>query len=198
MKTILTIAILLPLLNYGAQPPKTFKLVNTERSPRWTFRVEYYEATNGCCQIWISDYHNKTKRAFLYDYERSATVCFSEDEKYLVVNDYCGSSEASPFLFRRTKGPAYEKVKNADLESVAWETAARNQGFSKSDVFDHRYSEVPCWLGESNKLLIHAWGYSGGERSLNDWFCIYDVKTKKVSFDLSLVNAGSYKLLHAE
>lgn len=126
------------------------------------------------------------------------TVCISPDEKWLVVNDYCGSNEATPVLFRRTRGISYARVKDVDLDDVAWEAAARNQGFSASEVFDHRYSEVLCWLGESGKLIIHAWGYYGGVRSLDDWFCIYDVKNRTVSSDLSSVNAGVYRLLKAE
>lgn len=199
MKNILTIALLLPVLGYAVQPAKTFTLQSTELSPKWTFSVEYYlNESNGCRQLWISDYHNPTNRASLYDYDRSATVCFSPNEKWLVVNDYSGSSEAAPVLFWRARGMSYTRVKDVDLDSIAWEAAARNQGFSASEVFDHRYSEVLCWLGESGKLLIHAWGYYGGVRSLDDWFCIYDVTNRKVSFDLSSVNVGAYRLLNAK
>lgn len=199
MNRMLTITVLLPVLSWAAQPPKTFTLASTERSPRCTLTVEYYlNETNGCRQLWISDYHNPRNRVLLYDYDRSATVCFSPDEKWLVVNDYCGSSEAASVLFRRAKGILFERVKDLDLDSIAWSAAAREQRFSPSDVFDHQYSEVLCWLGESGKLVIHAWGYYGGVRSLDDWFCIFDVTTRKVSFDLSSVNAGSYRKLHSE
>ena len=73
---------------------------------------------------------------------------------------------------------------------------AANQGFSKSEVFDHQYSEVLCWLEDSDQLILHAWGHYGGERSLHDWFCIYNVRTGKVSYDLSSFNVGSYRILN--
>ena len=44
-------------------------------------------------------------------------------------------------------------------------------------------------------MIIRAWGYYSGEYSLDDWFCIYDVNGGKVSYGLSNVNAGSYRVI---
>ncbi len=197
MKILTALIILLPLFNaHGAKSEKPLALDRGEPSPQWTFRVECGDnPTNGLHQIWISDFHDPTHRVLQYEYERAATVCVSPDEKWLVVNDYAGSNTAHPILFRRNRGIQFSPLKDVDLEKIAWDAAAVNQGFPASQVFDHQYSEVLCWLGDSGKVIIRAWGYYSGEYSLDEWFCIYDVNSGKVSFDLSNINAGSYRVI---
>ncbi len=180
----------------AGQPPREFKLSHEEHSIGGSFVAEHYvRDSNEVRRIWIAAGENSTNRAFLFEHGRSATVLFSPDEKWLVVNNYEGSTDASPILFRQKRGVRYEPFKGIDLSAIVWKAAAADQGFPGKTDFDHRYSEVVCWLGP-HTVLLRAWGHHSGDHgnhSLKDWFCLYDIRQRKIFFDLKLLSKGAFQ-----
>ena len=180
----------------AGQPDTHYILTDTEKSPSRTFQIEYYENTNNAtAQIWTAMKGRPANKSLLFELHgdpEAVTVLVSEDDKWLALNHRAGSDLRRPILFRKVSGWRFQKVKDINLESVAWSAAATNQGFSAKTAFDHSYSEAICWLGDSHSLVLRAWGYQSGEYGLDDWFCVYSVETKKTSFDLSVLNRRAF------
>ena len=155
-----------------------------------SIRIEHYanRADAGLAnhlQIWVADARDPTNRALLYAHDRWAVAQASPDDSHIVVTDYMGSDGSAPFLFHRVKGVRYAAVTNADIAALAWDAIARQ--YKVRAPFDHSYCEVSSWLGP-HSILIHAWGHESGEFGLDHWFAIYDLRTRRLHFDLRLAN----------
>jgi len=169
----------------GDSPPREYRLLTSEVSPSGEIKMEYYAHEDDSRQIWVSDSRNPTNRAMLYEYGRWAKAIPSEDDHCIAVTDYAGSDIASTFLFVRIGSVHYAAVTNVDIDALVWEEVAKQ--YNVRAPFDHSYCEVSSWLGKS-ALLIHAWGHMSGEYSLDNWFAIYDIRTRSIRFDLKSVN----------
>jgi hypothetical protein len=191
----LATALLVAALTAGAvEPPRGFERAETELSPRGTFTIEYYgHPQRYTYQVWLSSYANPTNRALLFAHDRSVAVLVSDDERWLLINNFSGSDTAEPLLFRRTSPIRYAPVGGIDLERKLWNAAAEQLGFPKDAMFDHRYAAAVCWMGETHKLLMRVWGHQSGEYYVTEWFCIYDADRDEISFDLAAANRGAFQ-----
>ena len=189
-------------LNATAEQPHTgFKLELTEQTPKRSFVIEYYLCEpKWLAQIWIAEKCGSTNKAVLFEYSLSglgASVIVSDDDNWLAINYHETSGHEAPILFRRTSRIQFKQVKGIDLESIAWKAAAINKGFSSKAIFDHKYTEVLCWLGKTHSLVLRAWGHMSGEHRLGDWFCIYDVEAQKLALDMNALNQDGFHLVNS-
>lgn len=191
---LLCLALVLPCKALAAsQPPPGFELSHTEESAAGGLVAEHYFCESNLLeQIWITVKGGSTNRALLFEHGRHANVLFSPDEKWLVVNDYFGSDSAEPILFRRIKGTRFSRVKEVDFGQLIWKAVSAAQGVRQTMDFDHRYSQADQWLG-ADTILLRAWGHHSGEYWLEPWFCLYDLKTGRVHFDLAKLNRGAFQ-----
>jgi hypothetical protein len=199
MKTeIVAIFAAIAVMALGAQPKSQFKLVRTDETEDSHLVIEHYEdKANEIAQLWTAD-DTRTNRSILIECNRCAIPLISGDSKWIVVNNYWSSNIAEPLLYRRISGVHFELVEKADLDRIAWRYMADKHGFTSNAVFDHAYSEVLCWMGKSNDLLIRLWGYQSGEYSLDDCYCIINAKTLVVATDLSSLSVKPFHIFKKE
>jgi hypothetical protein len=159
------------------------------RTTQSGFTVEQIEfpntaPNNNCCatlQIWLVEPNNPTKRKLLFTTERNAEVVFSENAKWLFINNNDSLERERILLYRQKNGLDYEFV--GDLTDDAWDFFAKKSGHPQPS--DHYYVEVVCWTDE-NTVLLRLLGNGGIE--LESWLCLYDVSSKKFSTDLDQHN----------
>ena len=107
--------------------PRGVETTVGERSPLGTFRTEFHVMpSNGAKQVWLVSSKNTKKRQLLYGYERSVELIFTDDEKWLAVNDYAGSDLAEVLLFRQ-KDTEYKQAEN--ITDRAWQFVAGGASF---------------------------------------------------------------------
>ena len=169
-------------------PPRTIHVSINDFSPLQTFYIEQHTLSpNEVRQVWLVSTENPKKRNLLYTHSRSVQVLFSEDEHWLVVNDYGGSDFANVLVFRQRHGTEYKQVE--DITTKAWEFLATREGRinTKQLPLDHYYAEVLRWTDDHTFLLcLH--GHLDKRNHVEDWLCFYDVNSKVFSTDLDKHN----------
>ncbi len=169
-------------------PPRSIDVTVAGWSPLQTFYIEQRTLSpNEVMQVWLVSARNPKKRQLLYTHSRSVKVLVSENEHWLVINDYAGSDIANVLLFRRQHGLEYKQVE--DLTDRAWEFLATRAGRkdTKRLPLDHTYAEVLRWT-DSHTLLLCLWGHLDRRNHVEDWLCLYDVSSKTFSTDLDKHN----------
>jgi len=159
------------------------------------FTVEQIEfpntaANNNCCatlQTWLVEPGDPTKRKLLFTNERDAEVVFSENAKWLFINNNAEEESEEILLYRQKKGLDYELV--SDLTSDAWDFFTKKSG--RPQPSDHYYVEVVCWT-DDNTVLLRLFGNGG--TYLESWLCLYDVSSKKFSTDLDEHNKKQVRI----
>jgi hypothetical protein len=169
-------------------PPRSIDVSVSAFSPLGDFYIEHHviDPNEGRQprQVWLVSARNPKKRELLYSYGRSVEVLVSENEKWLVINDHAGSNFSEITLFKRGHGIHYKNP--VDISKKAW-TYFSEQTRDKGDLeLDHSYAEVLQWIDDQT-LLISLHGHGDG-KILNNWLCLYDVKTDTFSTDLNLHN----------
>jgi hypothetical protein len=176
-----------------AEDPKPFvdKVTTEESSPGGDILVQHYFFRDNTDQIWLVSSEDPATRHLLFTHERNAQVLFSEDEKWLAINNRCLSNESRVLLFRRKGKLDYEQV--ADLSEPAWRFFAKANG--KSPAFDHRYVEALQWTDEEPAtLLLSLSGHADSRNNTHHWLCLYDVQAKEFSTDFEGQNRRHTKI----
>jgi len=174
--------------------PKAVEITAGKGSPLGTFRTEFHVLPpNEVQQLWLVSSKNPRKRQLLYIYDRSVEVIFSDDEKWLAINDYAGSDLAEVVLFRRQKGMDYKQKEN--ITDRAWQFVALKSGRKKRPSLDHDYVQVLRWTDDHTILLcLHGYGYTDERNIIDDWLCLYDVAARTFSTDLARHNQRHTRL----
>jgi hypothetical protein len=175
--------------------------IREQLSPEGDIRVEYLSPPEGedMHQIWLVDTKNPKERRALYDYQRSATVQFSPDEKWLIVNDQVSSGMAEVTLFERKETLRYSQS-DLDLNEALWAFFYK-QIDGKSGIkfgraegqysLDHSYLSSELWSAGSDAILFSISGHAGGQLWARTWYCVYDLTKKEVTLDLGVLNRMS-------
>lgn len=121
----------------------------------------------------------------LYTHSRSVEVLISEDQHWLVINDYAGSDMANVLLFRQQHGLEYKQAE--DLTDKAWAFVAAQAGRKKRLPLDHTYAEVLRWT-DNHTILVCLHGHLDRRNYVDDWLCLYDVASKSFSTNLDKHN----------
>jgi len=208
-KTIVCLLTLLASSCFGDEPGANYKLVSQDKPSEQAeffdgrhidIVVEVYERTNDgspAGKIILSSLADPSKKELLFTYERAAAADLSPDGKWIVINDRPVRGECNPRLFKQEAGLKFTEVKDADIRTKAIEFFL---SFNKSpkNIRDHMISEGDCfvesmfWSDDSNSLLLRlSKGQTGEPIWLYDWYCVYDLKTGKVSLDLKVLNRGA-------
>ncbi|GEM_PF-3299000 len=202
--------LLLAVATLHAEDPKLiFETVTAET--HGDVIVERYRASEGTEQIWLVATADPAKRHLLYTHHRQAEIIFSDDDKWLVINDHAGSAGSGLLLYRRKAAPVYEKV--ADLTNAAWKFFDTSNGLKEpakgksedvqrddqqagleANPFDHRYIDAVCWAGEDPPTLIIRLSGHEDDHSYTRSYCLYDVSAKSFSTDFDSYNKKSTKL----
>jgi hypothetical protein len=167
-------------------PPRNIEVTVTGWSPLQTFYIERNTlTTNEAQQVWLVSSKNPKERQLLYTHSRSVEVLISEDEHWLVINDYAGSNLANVLLFRQQHGLQYKQVE--DLTDKAWEFVAARAGHKKRLPLDHTYAEALRWT-DNHTILLCLHEHLDSRNHVDDWLCLYDVTSKTFSTDLDKHN----------
>jgi hypothetical protein len=160
------------------------------RSPSGRIVVEHrFRDPDSPRQIWLRDAGSALEPAFLYEYPRTADVLFSPDERWVVVNDFAGSNVADVRIFQRSSGLNFREEKGADPSRSCWASMSRT--FAPGLVSS--YAEAIRWASDSRALLVVLWGHADGESFVDDWLCVYDLRARRASQDLRLMNRGAVR-----
>lgn len=178
--------------------------------------VERYRASEGTEQIWLVSASDPAKRYLLHTHHRQAEIIFSDDDTWLVINDHCGSSGSSLFIYHRKALPEYERI--TALDDAAWKFFNERNGLKvpvkgksedqqrfdrehglDANPFDHRYIDAICWAcADPPTLLIRLSGHHGGPSGIisgsQGWYCIYDIRAKTFTTDLDFLNKKNTKI----
>jgi hypothetical protein len=94
-------------------------------------------------------------------------------------------------VFERVEDLEYRKILGADvIREKALHAFSQSLGDKPGVNFDHLYADCIDWSADSAALLMRLPSHDHG--ALESWYCIFDIKTKTVSLDLSLMNRGAY------
>lgn len=182
----------------GDGKPHYYSVEVREVSPQRDVMVEHYRSNAPGFspvpeQIWLVSTSDPALRHLLFTHERNASVLFSDDEEWLVINDHNLSNESRLLLFHR-KGPLdYELL--ADLKEAAWHYFNEQQGIKAPNGFDHTYVEALRWAdGDPPTLLLLLDGHVDSHNYTSEWYCLYDVREKAFSVDFAAHNRHMTKL----
>lgn len=176
------------LLHAGDGTPRYYNVSSVDASPLRDMIVEHYRSDQPgfspvAQQIWLVSTLDPAKRHLLFTHERSASVLFSGDEKWLVINNHILSNKSILLLFRRKADLEYEQV--ADLTEAAWRFFDEQQRRKWKNGFDHSYVEALRWAqSEPPTLLLMLNGHADSRNYTSEWYCFYDVQGKVFSTDL--------------
>jgi hypothetical protein len=145
-------------------------------------------------EIWLVSKADPAQRHLLFKHEREAEVVFSEDEKWLVINDHNLSNESRLLLFTRKASLEYVQV--ADLTDATWAFFAKQNGRKNPDrPFDHAYVEALRWANDDPPtLLLCLDGHLDHRNFTSEWYCLYNVQTKAFSIDFAAHNKAATAL----
>ena len=179
-------------LRAGDGKPRYYSVRVPEISPQRDLLVEHYRSdASGISpvpeQIWLVSTLDPSVRRLLFTHERDASVLFSENEDWLVINDHYLSNESRLLLFRR-KGPLdYEQV--ADLTAAAWRYFDQQQHAKTPHGFDHSYVEALRWAeNDPPTLLLSLDGHLDSRNYTSEWYCLYNLRTETFSVDFATHN----------
>ena len=192
-RALLILVILAAATLHAGDVPFFDKVIADDYSPRRDILVEHYYARNGTDQIWLVSSSDPAKRRLLFTHERSATVLFSSDEEWLVINNHILRNESRLLLYRRVGPLHYEQI--ADLTNAAWSFFDQCNHLKAPNNFDHSYVEALRWAGDDPPtLLLCLDGHADSRNNTGEWYCLYDVPAKAFSTDFDAHNKKLTKL----
>ena len=167
-------------------PPYSMEVSVLCRSPGENFYIEQHRVyPKEELKVWLVSTKDAKERKLIYTHGRSIEVLFSEDEKWLAINDHLGSNIAEVILFRQNHGIDYRNVENPS--DKAWDYLAKKMGIKKAPDLDHYYAEVLRWT-DNHTILLCLYGHTDSRNFVEDWLCLYDVTSKTFSTDLDIHN----------
>ncbi len=123
-------------------------------------------------------------------------LCFSPDDRWIIVQDGTGSLGVSLRLFHREGEHTYEERDKENIDDKAELAALKTENPAATEVADHRYAECLDWSTDSSCILVRISG-KGFEGQTNNvqfhWLCVYDLTTGKISTDLGKLNKGGVR-----
>ncbi|MEO5359705.1 MAG: hypothetical protein H7843_04580 [Nitrospirota bacterium] len=142
--------------------------------------------------IWLYSKNNPSKKALLFSYERDADVLISPDEKWLVINYRAGTTDTDALLYKNAKGLEYEVSEL--LNDKAWDLFRKTHKQYKIPDFGHSYAEAVRWSSDSKSILLYIYGHDDlSPKTLEPWFCVYDLTTGKMTLDFNRIfNRDTY------
>jgi hypothetical protein len=186
------------LLHAGDGRPRYYNALSGEVSPKRDIAIEYYRSDGAgsdtpAHQIWLVSPTDPGKRRLLFTHWRDASILFSEDEKWLVINDRQASNESHLLLYCRKAELEYEQV--VDLSDAAWHFFDEKQRQNWKSGFDHHYVEALRWAEHgAPTLLLVMRGHADSRNYTSDWYCLYEVEAKTFSTDLDAHNRRNTKV----
>ncbi len=194
-------------LCFAGEPGLHYKLVDETKpdnqfeffgAPHIDIVKEVYRRTDEgspAFKIVLSSLADPSKKELLFAYDRAADADLSPDGKWFVINDRPGRGECEPRLFKQQSGLKFTEVKEAKIQQKAIDFFIRCNKFAghiRKRMFEESIVESTLWSDDSNSLLLRiSKGQTGEPIWVNDWRCIYDLKTGKLSTDLNILNRGS-------
>ena len=125
----------------------------------------------------------------------------SPNEEWIIINDRPIRGQCEPRLFHRVKGLKFAEVGEAKVRERAIDffvqqnklpASIRKSMIGEGDCFVEAYQ----WADDSNSFLVRMSKQRTNEPIwINDWYCIYDIRSQKVSLDLSALNRDAFKLV---
>jgi hypothetical protein len=194
-----TLALVGSILLPQAAPSASLALFRSESIPNCSLVAEHYwpppADRDKPRELWLRATNAPERRTLLATYVRDADVVFSPDCSAVALNDYVGSNIAEVRLFRRVGNGAYEPLPVKDPTGTVWR--AIMQRYRIGDLakwLNHTYVGAVAWSADSQALLLRLRGHTDLRDRLDDWYCVYDVATNRVSLDLSVMNGSSVYL----
>jgi hypothetical protein len=191
----------------GTEPGSNYKLVDRilpdedrvyfEHPPFGIVQEVYRNKGDGepAYKIMLSAESDPSHKVLFFSYDRLAETLISPNEKWIVVNDRPGRGDCEPRLFERRHGLKFAEMKDADISSKAI-LYFLDYNKCSAKVREHM-TEGDCivqalfWSDDSGALLLRIhMGRTGEPIWIWDWYCVYDLRTHKISMDLSLLNKG--------
>src|SRR5689334_13222836 len=78
---------------------RSVEITRGQASPLGTFRTEFHVApSNEVKEVWLVSSKNPKKRQLLYTCGGPVEILFSQNEKWLAINDYAGSNFTDALL----------------------------------------------------------------------------------------------------
>jgi hypothetical protein len=208
--------------SFAAQPDSVYVLDDVTTSPmsdiivenyrlNWnkltkqqSDKVDEYDSSIYSGQIWLSDAKNQNNRVLLMSYPResydSHDFIFSPDEAHLAVNSQILSDHASVSLVKRKTSLKYEFIASLgdhDDNDPIWKyfdsVVGPYKGQKVSDDLDHIYARAVCWSEDGSALLLTLSGAYCEYLKLLNWYCVYDLTTKKPTLDLNCMNRNTLR-----
>jgi hypothetical protein len=184
------------LLHAGDGKTRYYNAFSGDMSPQRDIAIENYRSDDfgsPSHQIWLVSPLDPSQRRLLFTHSRHASVLFSDDEKWLVINDHEASNESRLLLYRRKADLEYEQV--ADLTEAAWHFFDEQQHPGGKNGFDHRYVEALRWAeSDPPTLLVMLEGHIDNRNNTSEWYCFYDVEGKVFSTGLDAHNQRMTKV----
>ncbi|WP_027360595.1 hypothetical protein [Desulforegula conservatrix] len=191
--SIFIILFLINLPAYAAEQGPIGNPWKLDQSPSRDISIGFYRAKkNELNQIWLtSEKANLKKHFLLYEFERDADVIFSNDEKWLAINDRLGSNVSEVRLFNKKSDLEYVEVKQANVTGKTWAFFFKNNNLKIDSELSHSYIECIRWSGDSNSILVVLKGHTDKDHYLDDWVCVYNTKNLSPTLDFKIFNQNS-------
>jgi hypothetical protein len=219
IKAILITFSLIAVGCFAAEPGANYELVDQDK-PDNTYEglfdnqhkdlvIETYEKTDEDAEgpekkIVVSSLANPNQKELLFAFDRGAHAMPSPNEEWIVVNDRAIRGHCDPRLFHRVSGLKFAGVREAKVRERAIDffvqqnklpASIRENMIGEGDCFVEAY----LWSDDSKSFLVRICKQRTGEPIwIGDWFCVYDIRSQKISLDLGALNRQAFKLTKPE
>jgi len=141
-------------------------------------------------EIVLFDKRNPGQKVNLCTFERDADLHFSPDDQWIAMDDELGSGQTEIRLFKRVSGLNYQETSQRP-GAAAWDLLASTHKVPYPATLSHAYAHVLRWSSNSRAFLMALQGHEDQYQCVEQWLCVYEVQTSKVSLSLNRMNAGS-------
>jgi hypothetical protein len=174
-----------------------FGLIGQTKQPEWHWKSDSgflqaearFVSPDSPRQVYVWESGSPESKQLLYAFERDATLLFSPDDQWIAINDHVGSGQSEIKLFERSHGAQF-KPSNLDPTAKAWALLKQRTKTPYPDTLFHTYACVTNWSANSRVLLVSLSGHNDPEHHIDNWLCVFDLRSGKVSLDLDLMNRG--------
>lgn len=178
---VFCLAVLFGATAFGGLPDGAVK---DGRSPLGTYLVENIRDRDNPTDISIAHRDNPSAFRRIYTYPRYADLYFAADEKYLVIDDRCGSGASECIILKQIAKPPFY-VKPRKIDDACWKLFWSLHGKPKRVSYDHQRTYFCEWLDSTHFVVglqgdhffpdpgTQKWALGGG------WHCVYDIARDK-------------------
>ncbi|WP_005031232.1 hypothetical protein [Holophaga foetida] len=140
--------------------------------------------------IWLYEPDNPAKKERLCSFERDAELIFSPDDSMVAMNDIVGSDLAEIRLFKRVNGLHYQEL-STQVHDLCWALLQKRKKVPYPKALLHSYAFVKQWSPDSSAFLVNLSGHTDSNQYVEDWLCVFDLRTNRPTLDLSVLNRKS-------